>query len=170
MAKSPKAAAQKKKRRETRIAKQLKGRTKTYEVTRFEDGQIQEYSVPLDPLTVNVLKEQRERFREKFGREPGKGDPVFFDPDSDVPVKQGRNVAVEAQLQLVSVLEQTGARPTLIHAVKKTGFIVTEMNQANLPDDRLGEWLSAVEEANELHPNGQKCSCDVDLSDRALGL
>ena len=33
-----------------------------------------------------MLREQRDRFIEKFGREPGAGDPVFFDPDSPVPV------------------------------------------------------------------------------------
>ncbi len=32
------------------------------------------------------LKKQHESFVEKFGREPGPGDPLFFDPDYDVPV------------------------------------------------------------------------------------
>jgi hypothetical protein len=31
------------------------------------------------------LKKQHETFKEKFGREPGPGDPLFFDPDYDVP-------------------------------------------------------------------------------------
>lgn len=32
-----------------------------------------------------LLEEHRQAFREKFGREPGPGDPVFFDPDADEP-------------------------------------------------------------------------------------
>jgi hypothetical protein len=32
-----------------------------------------------------ALEEQRKLFRAKFGREPGPDDPVFFNPDADVP-------------------------------------------------------------------------------------
>ncbi|MGV1010232.1 MAG: hypothetical protein ACOYBY_16770 [Dermatophilaceae bacterium] len=31
------------------------------------------------------IENQLERFREKFGREPGPDDPLFFDPDIDQP-------------------------------------------------------------------------------------
>jgi len=33
----------------------------------------------------DILQEQRRAFLEKFGREPGPSDPVFFDPDYDTP-------------------------------------------------------------------------------------
>ena len=32
-----------------------------------------------------ILRQQRIKFRKKFGREPGPHDPVFFDPDQDTP-------------------------------------------------------------------------------------
>lgn len=32
-----------------------------------------------------AFEEQRKRFIAKFGREPGRGDPVFFNPDADEP-------------------------------------------------------------------------------------
>ena len=41
--------------------------------------------VPMTPLVHQALLEQRKAFIEKFGREPGPNDPVFFDPDKDVP-------------------------------------------------------------------------------------
>ena len=41
--------------------------------------------VPITPRVYEALLEQRKSFIEKFGREPGIGDPVFFDPDKDVP-------------------------------------------------------------------------------------
>ena len=41
--------------------------------------------VPMTPLVHQALLEQRKAFIEKFGREPGPGDPVFFDPDKDIP-------------------------------------------------------------------------------------
>ena len=40
---------------------------------------------PIPGEVVGALEEQRESFREKFGREPGPEDPVFFDPDADEP-------------------------------------------------------------------------------------
>ena len=41
--------------------------------------------VPMTPLVHQAMLEQRKAFIEKFGREPGPTDPVFFDPDKDVP-------------------------------------------------------------------------------------
>jgi hypothetical protein len=31
------------------------------------------------------LRQQKQLFKEKFGREPGPDDPVLFDPDADAP-------------------------------------------------------------------------------------
>jgi len=39
----------------------------------------------LSPDQVELLEHQRDTFREKFGRDPGSGDPLFFDPDADEP-------------------------------------------------------------------------------------
>ena len=41
--------------------------------------------VPMTPRVHQALIEQKKAFIEKFGREPGPNDPVFFDPDKDVP-------------------------------------------------------------------------------------
>jgi hypothetical protein len=41
--------------------------------------------VPMTPRVHAALLEQRKAFIDKFGREPGPDDPVFFDPDKDVP-------------------------------------------------------------------------------------
>jgi hypothetical protein len=42
-------------------------------------------AVHMDDSMFLILQEQRRAFMEKFGREPGPSDPVFFDPDFDVP-------------------------------------------------------------------------------------
>lgn len=34
---------------------------------------------------TQMMSDQRARFIKKFGREPGPNDPLFFDPDHDVP-------------------------------------------------------------------------------------
>ena len=41
--------------------------------------------VRLNREAHDSLKKQFQSFIEKFGREPGPGDPLFFDPDYDVP-------------------------------------------------------------------------------------
>jgi hypothetical protein len=45
--------------------------------------------VPMTPRVQEALLDQRKAFIDKFGREPGPGDPVFFDPDKDVPTPIG---------------------------------------------------------------------------------
>ena len=45
----------------------------------------------MTPLVHQALHEQKKAFMEKFGREPGPDDPVFFDPDKDVPTPIGRD-------------------------------------------------------------------------------
>ncbi len=43
--------------------------------------------IKITPEMRKIFEDQHDRFVEKFGREPGPKDPVFFDPDSDVPTK-----------------------------------------------------------------------------------
>jgi hypothetical protein len=39
----------------------------------------------MTPRVYEAILKQRTAFIDKFGREPGEDDPVFFDPDKDVP-------------------------------------------------------------------------------------
>ncbi len=39
----------------------------------------------LDQESYEAIVQQLKLFKEKFGREPGPKDPIFFDPDCDVP-------------------------------------------------------------------------------------
>ena len=39
----------------------------------------------LDQESYEAIVQQLKLFEEKFGREPGPKDPIFFDPDCDVP-------------------------------------------------------------------------------------
>jgi hypothetical protein len=43
----------------------------------------------MTPRVHEALLEQGKAFIDKFGREPGPEDPVFFDPDKDVPTPIG---------------------------------------------------------------------------------
>jgi hypothetical protein len=41
-------------------------------------------AIPIDYTTAEAITEQKRLFREKFGREPGPHDPLFFNPESAV--------------------------------------------------------------------------------------
>ena len=40
----------------------------------------------MDKELHDAIRQQLESFKDKFGREAGPDDPLFFDPDYDVPV------------------------------------------------------------------------------------
>jgi len=42
-------------------------------------------TVEMTPEVADALRQQKQLFKEKFGREPGPDDPVLFDPDADAP-------------------------------------------------------------------------------------
>jgi hypothetical protein len=56
--------------------------------------------VPIPPWLSQDMEAQRKLFREKFGRDPGPHDPLFFDPDADEPRPMTREQMV-ARLQAV---------------------------------------------------------------------
>jgi hypothetical protein len=90
-----------------------------------------------------ALEQQRDRFRQKFGRDPGPNDPVFFDPDADEP-RPLDPAKVEAQI--IAAMQAAGIDPAKIHAYKRTGLIVTAENAKSLSAQELEGWRLAVEE------------------------
>jgi hypothetical protein len=70
----------------------------------------------MTPRVYEALLEQRKAFVEKFGREPGPNDPVFFDPDKDVPtlIDPAR---LDADLE--KALRESGIDPARADAIRK---------------------------------------------------
>ena len=64
--------------------------------------------VKIDDELAEALEQQFKNFKEKFGREMGPDDPIFFDPDCDVPMP-----LAEAKL-----------KKELIEAARKAGLDV----------------------------------------------
>ncbi|MDQ3973656.1 MAG: hypothetical protein M3276_04875 [Actinomycetota bacterium] len=98
--------------------------------------------VAVDPKMKEALERQLERFRQKFGRDPGPGDPVFFDPDADQPLPIP---PAKAEAAMVEAMEQADVDPALIYAYQHTGLVVTEANRHLLSAEDLAEWQEAVE-------------------------
>ena len=105
--------------------------------------------VPMNQQMIEVLEEQRERFRQKFGRDPRPEDPVLFDDDYDDPRPLSARKFIRI---LLDALKQGNARPEIIYAVEKTGFFVTEYNQYRFTPAEYRQWCDAIEEYRRQHP------------------
>jgi hypothetical protein len=116
-------------------------RKKSYKLV-FREGQLVK-QIPMPAELVSELQRQKDRFRAKFGGEPGPNDPVFFDPKADEPLPFNVEAAFE---ELVAIAGQIGIPPQLIYAMNKTGRIVTEDNQKFLTPSELQEWNDAIAE------------------------
>ncbi len=97
----------------------------------------------MSPEVHQAMLRQRERFIDKFGREPGPGDPVFFDPDADKPAPLREEKIDQALSEAVKL---AGTPPELAYAFAKTGLLVTEKNIGLLSEEDLKEWQEAVKE------------------------
>ena len=101
------------------------------------------------PELAEILRRQRERFIEKFGREPGPKDPVFFDPSANEPCPMNAEVAKQ---RILEAMHKAAIHPSLIHAFQKTGRLVSKENSRYLSKADLKEWQDAIDEWYALHP------------------
>jgi hypothetical protein len=104
-------------------------------------------SIEVTPEIEPVIEELFVRFCEKFGREPGPNDPIFFDPDADSLVPLPPEKANKLWSQVVDAWLSRGqiTRETA-YAMMKTGLAVTEENRRLLSKAELYEWNEACEE------------------------
>jgi hypothetical protein len=104
-------------------------------------------TVKMNAQTAAIIENQLQKFREKFGREPGPKDPIFFDPDAFTPQPLRLD---QLQEETERAMSEAGIRPEIIYAYRKTGLIVTQENYKKLPADALAEWEVAVKEYFEM--------------------
>ena len=102
-------------------------------------------NVSLSPHVAEILEHQREMFREKFGRDPGPGDPIFFDPDADTPqpLPPLDPNAVEA------VAVEAGVRPEIAYAIAKTGVFLMKENAHLYSEKDKEQFQAAIDEYRE---------------------
>jgi hypothetical protein len=98
-------------------------------------------SIPMSGELAEVIEEQKRRFVEQHGREPGPGDNLFFDMP---PFEHAEHFMVEA-------MKQAGLDPAIIYAFEKTGLLVTEENEHLISDKDRAEWEAAVLEYRAKH-------------------
>jgi hypothetical protein len=92
-------------------------------------------------ITQKLLRAQREDFIKKFGREPGPDDPVFFDPNKDVPAPLNARAVDQ---EIVDGMKAANLPPQFIYAYEKTGYIL--MNGQNYARVIREEYQAAIDE------------------------
>ena len=102
-----------------------------------------------DPNLREELALQLEAFRQKFGREPAPGDPIFFDPEKDEPTLMSEDAHCAISAELIEGLIKLG-RPEFGYAYARSGYLVGEDNQELIPEQGLRDWHAAIREWSEL--------------------
>lgn len=111
-------------------------------VTEYDDGT---KKIKMNEEGTALIKAQLEFFKEKFGREPTKNDPVFFDPDCDVPTP----ISEEKITKLTSqAMVQAGCDREQIYAYIKTGLLLSETNIELVSPTDIEDWNTAIDEYN----------------------
>lgn len=106
------------------------------------------HRVPLSPQMMEVLEQQRELFRQKFGRDPRPEEPVFFNPEADQPEFLSMSVIESATVEFLKAMK---VDPAFVHAYILTGLLVTEDNVHLFTQDEIEDWTDAVIEYRQIH-------------------
>ena len=108
-------------------------RSKGFHWLEDEHGQTRR-EVPLDDETRAILEQQRQKFRQRFGRDMKPDDHLFFDAP---PLEQ-------VEHRLVEAMKRAGLDPAFIHAFEQTGLLVSTDNEHLIPAADLERWHAAV--------------------------
>jgi hypothetical protein len=99
--------------------------------------------IEMTPQMRDNFLAQNQAFKKKFGRSPQPNDPVFFDPDSDIPIPINEE---KMNAVLLAAMKKAGISPEFIYAYEQTGLLLTESNIHNaLPED-VRDWKNAIRE------------------------
>ena len=117
---------------------------KGIEFTEDDAGTVRQ-SVPMSDDVAEVVRAQRQKFIDRFGREPGPDDPIFFDLPHPEHVEH----------LMVEGMKAAGLDPAIIFAFERTGRLVTADNQHLIPERDLDAWDAAIREYEERHRGGE---------------
>jgi len=97
----------------------------------------------LSPEMERLFEEQAAAFREKFGRDPVPGDPIFFDPDSDTPKRLDSE---EMMVETIVAMRMAGLPPQFEYAYRKTGLLGLLEDKGGWPKEHIEEWDAAIDQ------------------------
>ena len=104
-------------------------------------------SIPLTLRALEILNQQRNDFENKFNREFGAGDLIFFDPDQPTPQRIKHAEPANLWKELLAGMEESGISEGVCYATQKTGRVKIETYQRDLvPSEWVVEWNAAIVE------------------------
>lgn len=92
---------------------------------------------------AEVFRAQRERFGEKFGRDPGPNDLLIFDPDADEPRPLDPDKMTAELLATLSDDTPPEVR-AVVEAFAEVGYFVTAENQHTFSAEEVEVWERAL--------------------------
>lgn len=105
--------------------------------------------MPISKELAMMFHTLMDAFREKFGRDPGPGDPLFFDPEEDEP--RPIQIGPDFYEQAEAMLAETGLDPAFLYAFRHTRVLVTRENRAYMDPRLVAAWDAAVTEYRTRH-------------------
>lgn len=114
------------------------------------DDETVRVTLPDDPEVTERMREtlaaQNAAFRERFGREPGPEDPLFWDPDApgDEPTPVGDDYLAKAAMQLAEAAVEAGIDPALVLPMRDLGYMVTEATEHTFSLAEVDAYEAAV--------------------------
>jgi len=105
----------------------------------FQDGTGRQQPVP-DP-SERDLAALVDLFRIRFGRDPGPGDPLLFDPRQDKPTPLPEQDVRAAVAQLLEELE---VHPAYQYAYRELGYLITVDNARFARPEDVARWGQVV--------------------------
>ena len=127
-----------------RLKKGLRKRSRQEELAQRRSDRLV-WAMEHDPQFRDQMLAQFEAFKAKFGREPGPGDPLIFDPNKDTPMAMSEQEANTMDEQMIAGMIQIG-RPEFGYAYARSGYLVGEDNADLIPKEGLKAWNDAVRE------------------------
>jgi hypothetical protein len=136
-------------RREAHARLVVKRSTDHRYVQRQRSGNDVVVSMPDDSLAAQelreALEEQRERFRQQFGREMEPDDPLFWDPDSAEPTPITEGQMRKDLQEWAGNVAAAGLDPAPALAMRDLGYMVMEETQHLFSLAELDAFNEAVE-------------------------
>jgi hypothetical protein len=103
----------------------------------------------LDQGSNAMLHSQLQAFEDKFGRPPGPGDPIFFDPDADEP----RPIQIaDFERATTTMLDAAGVCDAWIYASQHTDGLLPRPDGGFNSDADRRDWDEAIDRYRRSHP------------------
>jgi len=96
---------------------------------------------PVDESAEQDLATLVDLFRIRFGRDPGSGDPLIFDPRCDEPTPLPRH---DLKAAIADLLRDLQAHPAYQWAFQKLGYLITVENARYARPEDIARWGEAI--------------------------